>query len=131
LKPTRLFQTTWGSAAGAGACSGIARFAFLRPSPTISCKNSPCRDDFINSVSYGVLGFWGAIGNAFGSTRSVTYCYHNDYISSLRSPSFAIQVVKGYAAMLRVITEAGHNIRQAWRFALFFVFPFLLMAVLP
>jgi len=57
---------------------------------------------------------------------------HNDYISSLRSPSFAIQVVKGYAAMLRVITEAGMvgYFRQAWRFALFFVFPFLLMAVL-
>ena len=57
---------------------------------------------------------------------------HNDYITSLRSISFSRQLALGYGAMLGVIAEGGMTgyFRQAWRFALFFLFPFQLMAVL-
>lgn len=64
------------------------------------------------------------------NTRSSIFVYdHNDIISHLRSTSVAQQVASGFKAGAGIIAEgaAVRYFRHAWRFGLFFIFPFLLM----
>ena len=60
----------------------------------------------------------------------ITILDHNAIITSLRKPGLAMQILKGYCAGLRVIVEGGMfgYFRHAWRFGLFFLFPFLFIA---
>jgi hypothetical protein len=55
---------------------------------------------------------------------------HNDIIQHLRSHGLMMQILKGYGAFAGIIREGGLTgyFRHAWRFGLFFPFPFLLMA---
>src|SRR5690606_29423041 len=56
---------------------------------------------------------------------------HSSIIATLRSSSLSGQVGRGFWAFLCVIVEGGlfGYFRWAWRFGLFFLFPFLLMAL--
>lgn len=63
-------------------------------------------------------------------SSDITLLDHNEIITSLRKPGLAVQILKGYVAGLRVILEGGMfgYFRHAWRFGLFFLFPFLFIA---
>lgn len=64
------------------------------------------------------------------STRSSIFIYdHNDVISHLRSTSVWRQIASGFKAGAGIFAEGGaaRYFRHAWRFGLFFIFPFLLM----
>ena len=54
---------------------------------------------------------------------------HSSVIAALREPSLPSQIARGFGAFLGVIAEGGltRYFRWAWRFGLFFLFPFLLM----
>lgn len=63
-------------------------------------------------------------------TRSDIVVYdHNDVISQLRDASVWRQIWLGFKAGAGIVSEggAGRYLRHAWRFGLFFIFPFLLM----
>lgn len=63
-------------------------------------------------------------------TRSDIFVYdHNDVISQLRDASVWRQIWLGFKAGAGIVSEggAGRYLRHAWRFGLFFIFPFLLM----
>lgn len=64
------------------------------------------------------------------STRSDIVVYdHNDVISQLRDASVWRQIWLGFKAGAGIVSEGGaaRYLRHAWRFGLFFIFPFLLM----
>lgn len=56
---------------------------------------------------------------------------HNDLICGLRGRSLIRRIAGGYLNGARVVFHGGASgyFRHAWRFGLFFLFPFLLMAV--
>ncbi|MFK3693026.1 hypothetical protein ACI2J4_22500 [Agrobacterium tumefaciens] len=63
-------------------------------------------------------------------TQSDIFVYdHNDVISELRAAPVWRQIWLGFKAGAGIIAEgaAGRYLRHAWRFGLFFIFPFLLM----
>ncbi|MQB09752.1 hypothetical protein DXT96_07780 [Agrobacterium sp. ICMP 6402] len=65
-------------------------------------------------------------------TRSTIFVYdHNAVISRLRRAPVWRQIGLGFAAAAGIAAEggAGRYLRHAWRFGLFFIFPFLLMLV--
>ncbi|WP_454700931.1 hypothetical protein [Agrobacterium burrii] len=65
-------------------------------------------------------------------TRSTIFIYdHNAVISRLRHAPVWRQIGLGFAAAAGIVAEggAGRYLRHAWRFGLFFIFPFLLMLV--
>ncbi|KAA3503838.1 hypothetical protein DXM27_00500 [Rhizobium rhizogenes] len=65
-------------------------------------------------------------------TRSTIFVYdHNAVISRLRHAPVWRQIGLGFAAAAGIVAEggAGRYLRHAWRFGLFFIFPFLLMLV--
>lgn len=68
-------------------------------------------------------------GNA---TQTTLYIHdHNTQISQLRAASIWKQIVLGFTAGAGIIAEGGAlaYFRHAWRFGLFFLFPFLLIAL--
>jgi hypothetical protein len=56
---------------------------------------------------------------------------HNDLVAALNGRPFFTRLAQGYLAAAKVATSGGMAgyFRHAWRFGLFFVFPFLLMLV--
>ncbi|MFB9948938.1 hypothetical protein ACFFP0_08770 [Rhizobium puerariae] len=56
---------------------------------------------------------------------------HNDLVRRLNGRPLAARLVNGYLSAARVILEGGTQayFRHAWRFGLFFVFPFLLVGL--
>ncbi|WP_040677185.1 hypothetical protein [Rhizobium mesoamericanum] len=54
---------------------------------------------------------------------------HNALVEKLRTRSQAIQILAGFWSALQVIVYGGMTgyFRHAWRFGLFFIFPFLMM----
>ncbi|KJF66494.1 hypothetical protein [Rhizobium nepotum] len=65
-------------------------------------------------------------------TRSMIVVYdHNAVISQLRNAPLWRQIALGFGAAAGIVAEggAGRYLRHAWRFGLFFIFPFLLMLV--
>ncbi len=65
-------------------------------------------------------------------TRSTVVVYdHDAVISRLRDAPVWRQIALGFAAAAGIVAEggAGRYLRHAWRFGLFFIFPFLLMLV--
>jgi len=56
---------------------------------------------------------------------------HNDLVAALNGRPFFTRLAQGYLAAARVIVSGGMTgyFRHAWRFGLFFIFPFLLMFV--
>jgi len=56
---------------------------------------------------------------------------HNDLVAALNGRQFFTRLVHGYLAAAKVALSGGMvgYFRHAWRFALFFIFPFLLMLV--
>ncbi len=63
-------------------------------------------------------------------TKSTIYIHdHNSIISDLRAPSIWKQILLGFKAGAEIITSgaAFRYFRHAWRFGLFFLFPYLLI----
>jgi hypothetical protein len=84
-------------------------------------ENSPAGETFSVEAS---AGDW--------RTRSTIFVYdHNAVISRLRDAPLWRQIALGFAAAAGIVAEggAGRYLRHAWRFGLFFIFPFLLMLV--
>lgn len=84
-------------------------------------ENSPAGETFTVEAS---AGDW--------RTRSTIFVYdHNAVISRLRDTPLWRQIVLGFATAAGIVAEggAGRYLRHAWRFGLFFIFPFLLMLV--
>lgn len=56
---------------------------------------------------------------------------HNDLVAALNGRPFFMRLTQGYLAAARVVASGGMTgyFRHAWRFGLFFIFPFLLMLV--
>ena len=54
---------------------------------------------------------------------------HNDLVAALNGRPFFTRLMQGYLAAARVAASGGMTgyFRHAWRFGLFFIFPFLLM----
>ncbi len=71
-----------------------------------------------------------ACGPGWHTATTFAIFDHNDIIMRLRSDSLPMQILKGYMAFAGIIREGGLTgyFRHAWRFGLFFPFPFLLMA---
>ncbi|KQW28667.1 hypothetical protein ASE36_09200 [Rhizobium sp. Root274] len=66
------------------------------------------------------------------TTQSEIHVFdHNDLITDLRRDSVWRQIAAGYAAGFSVIKQgaAAAYFRHAWRFALFFLFPYLFLAL--
>lgn len=64
------------------------------------------------------------------ATRSRVHVFdHNALVSRLRSGSVASQIFAGFLSAAAIIGDGGMSgyFRHAWRFGLFFIFPFLLM----
>ena len=65
------------------------------------------------------------------TTRSDIHVFdHNDLIAAMRSEPVWMQIAKGFKAGLDVVRQGGAwgYFRHAWRFGLFFLFPFLFLA---
>src|SRR5262249_16267966 len=56
---------------------------------------------------------------------------HNELVGKLRTGNTASQIASGFASFWQVVREGGMAgyFRHAWRFGLFFIFPFLLTAL--
>jgi hypothetical protein len=56
---------------------------------------------------------------------------HNDIVLQLKNRPLWQRLCSGYCSALRIVAQGGFlaYARQAWRFALFFVFPFMLVAL--
>lgn len=66
------------------------------------------------------------------STQSRIHMFdHNDLVVALRSKPLLARLVDGYRGAARVIWHGGlvGYFRHAWRFGLFFLFPFLMVAL--
>lgn len=66
-------------------------------------------------------------------TESRIYCLdHSSLVAALNGKSMPRRILSGYLAACRVVLEGGLHgyFRHAWRFGLFFVFPFLLLAMM-
>lgn len=65
------------------------------------------------------------------ATRSQIHVFdHNALIAAMRSEPFWTQIGKGFKAGFDVVVQSGAwgYLRHAWRFGLFFLFPFLFLA---
>jgi hypothetical protein len=65
------------------------------------------------------------------ATRSDVHVFdHNDLITAMRSEPVWVQIAKGFKAGFDVVRHGGAwgYLRHAWRFGLFFLFPFLFLA---
>ncbi|MFN7125006.1 MAG: hypothetical protein ACK4M8_03930, partial [Allorhizobium sp.] len=65
------------------------------------------------------------------ATRSDIHVFdHNDLITAMRSEPVWLQIAKGFKAGFDVVRQGGAfgYFRHAWRFGLFFLFPFLFLA---
>ena len=70
--------------------------------------------------------------NAGHLTESRIYCFdHASLVATLNGKPMLIRILFGYVAACRVALEGGLSgyFRHAWRFGLFFIFPFLLLAL--
>lgn len=56
---------------------------------------------------------------------------HSDLIATMTADSLPVQIARGYRAFGSIVLQGGafSYFRYAWRFALFFLFPFLFMAL--
>lgn len=72
-----------------------------------------------------------ASGPGWRTQSRVFVLDHCALISRMRAESIPAQILHGYGAFLRVVAAGGlwRYLRRAWRFGLFFVFPFLLMTL--
>ncbi|SIQ95455.1 hypothetical protein SAMN05880561_106158 [Rhizobium sp. RU33A] len=65
------------------------------------------------------------------ATRSQIHVFdHNDLIAAMRAEPLWMQIAKGFKAGFDVVRQGGawRYFRNAWRFGLFFLFPFLFVA---
>ncbi|MEZ2127376.1 MULTISPECIES: hypothetical protein [unclassified Sinorhizobium] len=72
-----------------------------------------------------------AQGAGWRTQSSIHILDHDDLVRALRNKNFVLRLVHGYLNAARVALDGGMAgyFRHAWRFGLFFIFPFLLMAV--
>ncbi len=72
-----------------------------------------------------------ATGGEWRTDSRVHVFDHNDLVAGLNGRNLLTRLGSGYLAALRVVTGGGMvgYFRHAWRFGLFFVFPFLLVIV--
>jgi hypothetical protein len=68
-------------------------------------------------------------GEAWETHSRIHVLDHNEIVNRLNSRNLVVRLVMGYLAALRVAFGGGlfGYFRHAWRFGLFFVFPFLLV----
>ncbi|QLF71426.1 hypothetical protein FE840_014630 [Peteryoungia desertarenae] len=66
-----------------------------------------------------------------GTHSEIVVMDHNDIISTLQSEHLLRRLAKGFVAGAVVIREGGAHrfLRHAWRFGLFFLFPFLFILI--
>ncbi len=67
-----------------------------------------------------------------GVTQSRFYIFdHCALVNSLNGKPLPRRILDGYRSALRIVTQGGMAgyLRHAWRFGLFFLFPFLLVAI--
>ncbi|WP_246617482.1 hypothetical protein [Rhizobium populisoli] len=96
---------TWGFAANVGPVQRAASTAYF----DISCQHA------------GHL------------TESRVYCFdHASLVASLNGKPMRTRILAGYAAAFRVVVQGGLSgyFRHAWRFGLFFIFPFLMLMLI-
>ena len=80
----------------------------------------------------GITRFKVKATHAGGTTDSeIVVMDHNDLISKLQAPSLPGRLLAGFMAASAVVLEGGayRFLRHAWRFGLFFLFPFLFVLV--
>lgn len=70
-----------------------------------------------------------AKGADWETSSTVFICDHNQLVESLTAKPVLQRIATGYANAARVVLQGGlfGYFRHAWRFGLFFLFPFLLM----
>ncbi|WP_371741227.1 hypothetical protein [Agrobacterium sp. OT33] len=70
-------------------------------------------------------------GEAWRTSTRIHIFDHNDLVERLTKRPFARRLLNGYLSAARVVVEGGAlgYFRHAWRFGLFFVFPFLLVGL--
>jgi hypothetical protein len=68
-------------------------------------------------------------GEAWETHSRIHVLDHNEIVNRLNSRNLVVRLVMGYLAALRVVFGGGlvGYFRHAWRFGLFFIFPFLLV----
>lgn len=71
-----------------------------------------------------------AAGTGWASRSTIHVYDHNELIAAMRSEPLWMQIAKGFKAGFDVVRQGGawNYFRHAWRFGLFFVFPFLFLA---
>jgi hypothetical protein len=71
-----------------------------------------------------------AEGEGWATRADVHILDHNELITAMRSEPVWMQIVKGFKAGFDVVRHGGAwaYLRHAWRFGLFFLFPFLFLA---
>jgi hypothetical protein len=72
-----------------------------------------------------------AVGETWATQSDIHIHDHNDLISAMRREPVWRQIVCGFAAGMAVVRQgaAFAYFRHAWRFALFFLFPYLFIAL--
>lgn len=72
-----------------------------------------------------------AQGADWRTQSSIHILDHDDLVGTLRNKSFFLRLAHGFLSAARVALDGGMAgyFRHAWRFGLFFIFPFLLMAL--
>jgi hypothetical protein len=70
-------------------------------------------------------------GANWQTSSTVFLCDHNDIVEQLTTGPLLQRILSGYVHAARVALQGGFSgyFRHAWRFGLFFVFPFLLMGL--
>jgi hypothetical protein len=72
-----------------------------------------------------------ASGPNWSTSTEIQFFDHLKLITDLRRLPFLTRLWRGYSAAFRVLLEGGFGryLKVSWRFALFFLYPFLLMAL--
>ena len=100
-----------------------------------SARQSAAAWDFTASVdemkNFGRAPYFDVTATAAGwHTQSRIHIVdHNDLVATLNGRPFFTRLMQGYLAAAKVAASGGMTgyFRHAWRFGLFFIFPFLLM----
>ena len=70
-------------------------------------------------------------GANWQTSSTIFICDHNELIEELTAKPVLQRIASGYSNAARVVLQGGlfGYFRHAWRFGLFFIFPFLLMGI--
>ncbi len=100
-----------------------------------SAKQSAAAWNFRTDVSGGASGVYpetfdvAATGEGWETVSRIHMFDHDALVKTLRAKSVPAQIIGGFVSAARIIYDGGMwgYFRHAWRFGLFFLFPFLMM----